>query len=462
MAKLASDQTPWNTSLHTTATYEAWPDYVDSETSVPSTYKDIHVHMAQIDANVRVRIRVELIDNTTIHSLELKPSRITSLAVTQTVDAKSVEFEVDPFEFTRSILVEINEPLNSPALNHGLMVFVNPMSIAPTGDDVLTLPSGIVDKTTAPNIINENDTLLIDTDSPYKKVYIPRDTIINGRIQAKKRGVSISGRGMVVGSRWLWPKTDPDWRNKPYTVTPDGSLVKGLVEINSGSLEGITSVLPYHFNFVGGLTSTNLKAFGWRHSTDGIHGVSTVRGCFTKVNDDHIYFPNRDIQFSAFWGMSNGTVFQGGWSSEGDKASSTKGGYVGHNDILRGEWTEDGGARQNNGIFGSVDQASRSHTGATFEDIRIQGPVCRMLNFEMRTNTGIWKDLLFKDIWFEKPLGCLAGQDLAQPSLDNLLIMGGALQNITFDNVFINGNKISTEDQLMPLQKLNSDNILFK
>jgi len=42
------------------------------------------------------------------------------------------------------------------------------------------------------------------------------------------------------------------------------------------------------------------------------------------------------------------------------------------------------------------------------------------------------------------------------------LIMGGALQNITFDNVFINGNKISTEDQLMPLQKLNSDNILFK
>lgn len=461
MAKLASDPSPWDEGLHTTATYEAWPDLPDAATTVPNEYKNIHIHMAQVDADARVHFRIDLIDNTIINTLELKPSRITSLQETQVFTSKSVEFEVDPFEYTRSILVEINEPLNSPNLNHGLMVFLNPISIAPTGNNVLTLPSGVLDKTTAPDIIDQNDALIIENNSPYTAIYIPRDTIINGRIQAKKSGVSVSGRGMVVGSRWSWPKSQADWFTN-YPITADKKVAKALIELNNGKLEGISSVLPYHFNFGGGRTSTNLKAFGWRHSTDGVHGVDTMRGCFTKVNDDHVYFRKRVIEYNTFWGMSNGSIFQGGWGNAGDTSGGGSGGRIAHNDIIRGEWRGDGGARQNNGIFGSVDQASGNHDTATFEDIRIQGHVCRMLNFEMISNMGTWKNFTFKDIWFEKPLGCLSGDNASSGRLDNLLQIGGSLENITFDNVVVGGQKITSETQLAPLKKLNAMGITFK
>ncbi|MCG8499846.1 MAG: hypothetical protein MJB12_05490, partial [Firmicutes bacterium] len=82
LVKRVSDNTPWDTSAHFTATYDAWPDYLDPE-HIPQAYVDNHVHIAQVDASERIRFRVELIDESAIDTIKLKPSRYAEMRNTQ-------------------------------------------------------------------------------------------------------------------------------------------------------------------------------------------------------------------------------------------------------------------------------------------------------------------------------------------------------------------------------------------
>jgi hypothetical protein len=450
LAKAASDPTPWNRSLHETATYDAWPDY----DHVPHDLTSNHVHFAQIDADERVRFRVEVLTET-VDTVRLKPSRY---GLNPNTTSNAVEFAITPGDLTKHVLVEVNDPQNGQLLNHGLMVFVNPPSEMPAGN-VLVLPSGVLDRSSP--YIDQYDRLFIPSGSAYDAIYIPEDTIVDGRIHIKKNGFTVAGRGMVIGSRFPWPKADPNWQNR-YPITPDGERVKGIIEENAsgGTFRGVMTVHPYHFNFVGGDTVENVKAFGWRHSTDGIHGVDEVRGVFIRTNDDHIYFPSRIIEDSSFWALTNGSVFQGGWGGSGGTSGTRSGGHAVRCNILRGEWNGDGGARQNNGIFGSVDRSTSQVRGYLFEDIIIEGPTCRMLNFEMacggNCNRGTWKDLTFRNIDFEHEFQCPNGN-----GLPNLMTTDGRIENLTFDDVRVGGQLVSSWADLNPHEKKNVYGVRF-
>ncbi len=457
LAKLASDPAPWSVETHKTAVYDAWPDYVDPDT-VPSIYRNNHVHIAQVDANAPVRFRVEIVDGTPIESLELKPSRYEEMRQSQSHGEDWVEFEVAPDDVTKHVLVEINDPADSPYLNHGLMVFVNPLFTVPSGDNVLALPPGIIEPDHP--AMDSNHRILINQRSRYNTIYIPMDTMVNGRIEITKPNVRVMGRGIIVGSRWPFPKSDPNWQEF-YPITPDGERVVGILQANQGTFDGVMIVHPYHFCFGGGRISTNLKAFGWRYSSDGFYEVDVLKGCFTRVNDDHIYFcsSNRQIERNTHWGMNNGTIYQGGW---GDNDSGPGGSRIFANNVVRGEWTADGGARQNNGIFGSVQQSTVDVSDVEFRDIRVDGQVCRFINFHMPGNRGTWSNFLFKDIWFEKPLGCPQGNGSADDPLDNYLLIDGSIQDFVFDNVVIGGRRLQELGDLEPLQQRNVSRITFR
>lgn len=154
-------------------------------------------------------------------------------------------------------------------------------------------------------------------------------------------------------------------------------------------------------------------------------------------------------------------ICQGGWGS-GGTSSDRGGGRIFENNIVRGEWGADGGDRQNNGIFGSVDRTSANVSDVVFRDIRVQGHVCRFFNFEMPGNHRTWSNFTFKDIWFEKPLGCLAGDNRGKEPLDNYLWIDGAIRNFTFENVVIDKQKVRSLNDFSPIKKKNVYNMVFK
>ena len=452
LSKLASDNSPWDPAVHYTATYSLSPDYLDPQT-VPNDYKGNTVHMAQVDTSQRIRLRVELFQGAEITKLSLNPSRYTEVRESSQNGVDWIEFEVDPFELTKHILVEINAA-ETNSYNNGLILFVNPISKIPEGN-VLVLPSGIVGSDYSE--MNDINALIIESNSPYDALYIPSNTIVDGRIEIKKSGFTVAGRGMVLGSRWPYAKGKSDWATSyPKEISPNGSIIKGIVSSTNGAsevtYEGITTIHPYHFNYVGAKNNINIKAFGWRYSSDGIHG-EIIKGCFTRVNDDANYFNHGVIENCSYWALNNGSIFQLGW---GQAAANGGGGTrISSCNILRGEWKADGG-KQNNGLFTStLNNTTGTIKDIIIDDIIVDGAIFRLIAFDNANHRGLLEDFTFKNVWIEKPFHYLGG-------ISNMIVCGGGIKNFVFENLVVDSKKIMSLDELQPFITKEEANIIFK
>ena len=452
MIKAVTDQRPWNAVSNSTATYQLSPDYLDPET-VPEDHRNATVHFGQFDTNIKVRVRVELLKGK-IDTLRILPKRHSEIDQTAKHGKNWLEFEVAPSDLAKHLLVEINAPQKTgEVLQDGLMIFVNPISQLPSGK-VLKLPSGVLDRNHP--AMDKLNRILIDKDSPYDALYIPADTIVNGRIEIKKDHFIITGRGMILGSRWTWAKAKPDWsQNYPNEISPNGKIIKGLINSTAEDVtyEGITSIHPYHFNFVGANNNLNLKAFAWRMSSDGIHG-EIIKGCFTRVNDDANYFAHGVIARNTYWGMQNGAIFQLGWG----QASISKGGgtRISQCDVVRGEWRGDGGKNQNNGIFVAVMSSGKGDlTDIKFDDIKIYGNIFRPIAIHTANLDGNLTNFEFKNIWFEKR------PYYPKKSL-NYLECGGMIKDFKFINFFFGNQKVTSLDDLQPVSTKNLDPLVFE
>ena len=169
LVKPAADTREWNRTGDATATYRFWPDYLDPET-LPKKHSNIAVHAAQVDADERIRVRVELIDGRSIETLRLKPTRHAEMTATQKSGPDWVEFELEPFHLARHILVEINAPEHdADALQDGLVFFLNPLSEIPEGN-VLVMPEGVVDESW--EHMDDLNRIYITEDSPWDALYL--------------------------------------------------------------------------------------------------------------------------------------------------------------------------------------------------------------------------------------------------------------------------------------------------
>ncbi|MBN2223046.1 MAG: hypothetical protein JW765_00070 [Deltaproteobacteria bacterium] len=448
LIKAASDASTWS-DADATACYQITPDYPDKET-VFGSYRDNHVHFAQCDANERIRIRIEIIDGERILKRSLKPSRYAEVSDSVRSGSTWIEFEAEPGDYTKSVLVEINA--FSRILDHGLMIFINPISEKPKGN-VLVLPSGVIGKGSP--YLDENNALIIEKNSPFDALYIPSDTIIDGRIQIKKPGFTIAGRGMVVGSRWAWPKSNPGWSTKyPAEISPDGSVVKALVRgALDTNVEGILSIHPYHFNFEGHKELINVKAFGFRASSDGLH-AAVKKGCFVRVNDDANYLTGI-MEHNVYWGMENGSIFQLGWGQSAVNRAS--GARVSHCDIVRGEWDGDGGAYQNNGIItASLGNGVKGIIeDVIIEDLRIEGDIFRFINMDMERTEIQIKGFCLRDIQFEK-------KPWYPESGSNALTIAKGIEGLLLESVYFGNKKVESIGDLEPITVAGPIDIVFR
>lgn len=477
--KPADDSTPWDAAIHRTATYMLWPDYLDPET-LPAKHAETAVHLAQVDADARVRVRVALIDGDQISTLRLKPTRLTELDATKSATDRVVEFEIEPYRYTRSVLVEINAPAkDSDALQDGLMFFLNPPSRRPSGN-VLELPSGIIDAS-SPHV-DELNRILITEDSPYDALYIPQDTIVDGRVEVQKPGFKVMGRGMIVGSRWPFVKAVPGWRDRyPDYISPSGKWVRPLLSYDhpdgatpddSSMFEGVLVAHPYHFCVGWAYWNENLKTFGWRFSSDGIHGTHK-RGSFMRVNDDATYISSGSVEDCVYWHLVNGAILQLGWGLSRDNDTPA---HAKRLDVLRGEWdnapnpgqdrlgspsdappTTPRYASHNRGVIVGTYRGGQAFTvrNKHFEDIRVDAQVNRLIYLGSRTELVSYENFVFKDITFETSP---AYTDL----VTNVLRGGSIMNHIVFDNFRVADKKVMSLEDLEPLSAKNLGRIIFR
>ncbi len=478
LVQAAEEAGVWEVASQATATYKLWPDYLDPET-LPVKHAETAVHVAQVDSDERVRVRVELIDGSQIETLRLKPTRLRELEATMVRGDTWVEFEIEPYWVTRSVLVEINAPaFDGDALQDGLMVFLNPPSAVPVGR-VLRLPPGVI--TADSPHLDELNRLLIGEDSPYDALYVPHDTIIDGRVDVRKPGFTVAGRGMIIGSRWPFAKAVPDWRERyPAWISPDGEWVRPLLNYRSprGSdengtrFEGVLVAHPYHFCVGWAEHNENLKTFGWRYSSDGVHGENK-RGCFMRVNDDATYVNDGSIEDCVYWGMVNGAVFQFGWSGSRDNNTPV---HVRRCDVVRGEWDnlpnpgQDGlgspagwtppvgpSVAANRGVWTATFRSAQAFTvrNKVFEDIRVDAQVNRLFYIGSRTEEVSYEDFVFRDIWFESVPHYEGG-------VTNVLRGKETVRGFVFESVMIGGERAESLEDFAPLDQRNVEGVQFR
>ena len=476
--KPAADAGSWRAETHATATYRLWPDYLDPET-LPGKHAGTAVHVAQVDSDERVRVRVELIDGGVIETLRLKPTRLRELERTTVRGNTWVEFEIKPYRYTRSVLVEINAPaVDGDALQDGLMVFLNPPSEMPAGH-VLRLPPGVI--TADSPHLDELNRLLVGEDSTYDALYVPRDTIIDGRVDVRKPGFTVAGRGMIIGSRWPFVKAVPDWRTRyPEWISPDGEWVRPLLnyrpprgsDANGTRFEGVLVAHPYHFCVGWAEHNENLKTLGWRYSSDGVHGEHK-RGCFMRVNDDATYVNEGSIEDCVYWGMVNGAVFQFGWSGSRDNNTPV---HVRRCDVLRGEWDnlpnpgQDGlgspagwtppvgpSVAANRGVWTATFRSAEAFTvrHKYFEDIRVDAQVNRLFYLGSRTEEVSYEDFKFRDIWFESVPHYQGG-------IENVLRGRETVCGFVFENFVVGGERAESLEDFAPLDQRNVEAVEFR
>ena len=322
--------------------------------------------------------------------------------------------------------VEINGRLDE----HPLLIFADP----PESDiperhalNVRWFGPGVYNLGNTPQLVESGDIIYL---APGALVY----GLFTGVDAADVR---LTGRGILAGTPY--PPNPPNTYTAPHLFQLRG-------ESHRFRADGITFLNSPHYNLlVRGRDAhvQNIKMIAWWFSTDGL-GVganSIVEDSFFKVSDDtfKLYYDNMVVRRNVVWQMDNGMVFQLSWNLNND-ASGIR---VSDIDVIRVEHYREA---NNRAVFGSIHGGSADLSDYVFKDIRIEGPIWRLVKltalqtpWSRSPTSGTISDLLFQDITVEGPV--------LQPNEIKTLEDTGRFEDITFENLTIGGTLITDPTQ---------------
>ena len=249
--------------------------------------------------------------------------------------------------------------------------------------------------------------------------------------------VRFLGRGTLAGT--VFPPNQPNTYTEPH-----------LVELGAGSdrtvIDGITFLDSPHYNLIArgaDCRISNVKMIGWGFGTDGISAGdrSVIEDSFFKVNDDAIklYATGLRVRGCTFWQMENGGAFQFSWNLNREVRDVR----VTDCDVIRVEHSADA---NNRGVFVAVHGGSGHLHDFVFEDIRIEGPVFRLLRltallteWSRSPTAGDITDLTFRNLAVEGPV-------LHRSNIQSHEATG-RFERITFENLRIGGELMRSADQ---------------
>lgn len=376
------------------------------------------------------KVRVILLKSK-VNFVQVLP-RISNTKV-QIINDTTIEFEITKaghysVEFEKGIFIE-----------HPLLLFANPLekNIPNRGDkNVIYFEPGfheIGDK----YIIPSNTT-----------VYIAGGAYVKGQFYAENaQNIIIKGRGILSGEDYK-PRT----HNHMITIRDSQEIeIEGITIIHAPRYMISLSGKNHHLD--------NIKMMGWWFSTDGISaGENTlIENCFFKVNDDAVklYNSNTIVKDCVIWQLENGAPFMISWNGSKDFGTIK----VQNIDVIRVEHHWD---NENLAVFCAVHGSKANISNFLIQDIRIDNSNWRMFHLVTRPNRwGNWNptqgslsNFTFKDIEFygeQKIPSLLMGHDLNHP-----------VYNFTFDNLKINGKKISSASDFIIVDKKTTSEVIIK
>ncbi len=274
----------------------------------------------------------------------------------------------------------------------------------------------------------------VQTVSSGETLYFAPGSLVYGCFKGDDAAdVRLLGRGILAGT--IYPPNPPNTYTAPHLFELAGSSDQTLVD-------GITFLDSPHYNLLlrgNRCTVRNVKMIGWWYGTDGV-GVgadSLVENSFFKVNDDtfKLYRDNMVVRGCTVWQMENGMPFQLSWNLNQD-ASHVR---VSDCDVIRVEHYKEA---NNRAVFGSIHGGSGNLSDYIFENIRIEGPIFRLVKLTALLTSwsrspvaGTISHLTFRDIYVEGPV--------LQSNLIQSLEATGRFEDITFQNLVVEGQLIT-------------------
>ena len=262
--------------------------------------------------------------------------------------------------------------------------------------------------------------------------YISGGAYLKGSFLSEEnaKNITMCGRGIISGE---------EIEHGPYKKYKfDRMALRLLGHGNTNfNIEGITFINPgqYCIQAYGGeLHTANVKCFGWWHETDGWVGGdnSTLKDSFFKVYDDiiKIYFDNLKIKDITIYKQQNGAVFQFGWSNETSNNATAKNIYVVCDETQWNEKTMHG----NRGFINTAG-GNKPNNVSNFNvsHIRYDEDLSYLLGINSQ---GTYKGITITDM-------IVAGKQRFKSYLS-----GGNISGVKLKNVMIDGEQITTDQQL--------------
>ena len=328
----------------------------------------------------------------------------------------------DPWE------TDVPDKSASEVLNPGMDIKALKSAIENTDKEVVYFEEGVYDF--GPEIGKDYQGFQIPLRSD-KKYYLPGGAVVIGSFYSKGgvSGHKLYGRGVVTACGKGRLGSD---KAIPYNLYFAGAGKKNVVE-------GIHFNNPAHFCVLsrGELKTQYVKMFGWHHQTDGwgAGDDSVLKDCFIKVNDDFIkiYRDNMAVKNVILYKQINGAGIQLGWGSYGAASHCTvEDLYVVKDD----EKTP--GVTSNTAVINLVNNEGSLIENIHFKNIYLENRVQRLLGLSGRG--GELNDLFFENVYVQKGTysneNYIATRDKTRFS------------NLRFKNLYYGKKKITTETDM--------------
>lgn len=398
----------------------AWQDLDEYDTTVGG-YRPSHASFVYFDTDGPVEVSVTY-NAGTVSTAEVRP---TSKGITPAISGNTLTFTIPG---PTKLSVEINGDIN-----HNLHLFANPLEVnppSPSDPDVIYLGPGVHEG--------------YQTVPSGKTLYIAGGAVVKGGVFLDgAKNAAVRGRGIL---------DHPSWRgisvNYAENITIDGIIVN---DYGMGGGGGDLIDLQNAYN----VSINNIKGFSYKSWTDGIDSMGssniTINDCFVRSGDDSMAFYTARPE-SNFWGHTTNIAVTNTILIP-DVARPINFG-------THGDPTEyEGGLMFNNISFSNIDillnntespMAPIQFTNGdgnlaqniTFTDIRIED---RNVNSIVNINN-VWtagqtgpgrgvKNIYFKNITYT---GNNYGNSFTGYSPNR------KVEDITFENLVVNGNLIET------------------
>lgn len=279
------------------------------------------------------------------------------------------------------------------------------------------------------------------------------------------QGIIIGGHGVVDAGYQVWQHPLKGLLCNVHFEDAGSLVMTGITMVNAGNFQLKIQCKTANQT----IRLTNLNLIGWNHNTDGIHVSDMdwkdhpklgnapgtrliIDSCFIRANDDAVLLSDgiaaAEVKNSVFWDDGGGAVFCLSWGGHQQSTSTiVQQCFVIHK-------------KRDNPVFRALHAGQADISNVLFENIWIEGQVSTLVGLRIGPHKydpdpgfGRLNNIIFKNITVE---GNVANNWLEGWNDSH------RIEGVVFDNLQINGQRITSGQQMHLRTNAHVGPIIFK